>query len=307
MEHKKIHEPEREQTTEDTDTEEPRQPFIMRAPQRREIQEEPHVVTEARHLLKVMTYNIWNNRSYWQERTCSVIKILRELQPDVACLLDVNESQYGMLKEALEKYYTVFQGFIEEGNKAGAVFFCNKATVDIVDQPYFYDYNFAYGCVIGVEVLIKSTGNKVHVVATELDKTPDNDHIRADQVNMIQQVLKPLKHFILVGDFNIYNYREDGEKKLSQCKLIDAWSKIGCPPKIKYTYDCKKNNCFRFSDKVDRTQLRNSRIYYNDTHQIEIKGLSLIGLEHINPEIPIPPSCFYGLMATFQSHKRKHD
>ena len=273
--------------------------------QRRELPEESNITTEHKWLLKIMTYNVWNNKSYWQERIGSIIRILKDLKPDVACLLDVNEVQYSMLRDALDTIYTIFQGFIDENKKAGTVFFCNKKTVDIIDQPYFYDYNFTNGCVIGVEILIKSSGNKVNVVATELDKVPANDHIRADQIKMIQQVLKPLKHFILVGDFNIYNYREEGETKLTQCKLVDSWSKLGCPSKIKYTYDCKKNNCFKFTDKNDRTQLRNSRIYYNDTKQIEIKGLSLIGLEHINPQIPIPPSCFYGLMGTFQSIKKR--
>ena len=244
--------------------------------------------------LRVLSYNIWNNSSYWQERLSTVIRIIKSNSPDVICLMDVNKLCWEELRDTLEKYYIVFQVFLEEGNQSGIVLFCNRDTMQIPEntQPYYYDYNCGTGRIIGVELIHKETGDKVHVLATALDNTPDNDYVRAEQYAVIQKVTKSLKHYILVGDFNIQSHREEIEKKLIASNMSDVWIDMGCPLKAKYTYNGRKNQWAR-----NKKQLRSTRIYSHTSHY-NIIGFNMVGLE--DPETKFAPSCHYGIMATFE-------
>ena len=257
--------------------------------------------TEQRHILKVLTYNIWDQQHYWQERLHAVIRTIKENAPDVVSLLDVNVQCLEVLNQTLSGQYIVFEVFQIEGAEKGIVLLCRRGTVKIPEgtTPYYYDYNSGEGRVIGVEIEILSTGNRVHVLATKFDDHPDNDYIREEQFGVVKRVIKPLKQCIVMGDFNVYGSREGVEKALEQSKLTDTWIKLGCPPRARYTYNGKRNTCVR-----DKRQLRASRVYFTDTEQLDIRSYCLLGLAPISEEVPIPPSCHYGVLAAFQSNKR---
>lgn len=255
--------------------------------------------SKPKHLLKVLTYNIWDKPEYWQERVEHVIKLVREYGPDVCCLLDVSEPCYKCIEKELDRHYIVFQVFIAEGDPVGMVLLCKKETVDLPldTQPYYYDFTSGHGRVIGVELELLSNGERVHVLCTKLDDHRDNDHIRSDQFSVIQQVIKKLRNCILVGDFNIFRDGEEIQSKIQQSRLDDAWIKMGCPNHVKYTFDGKRNRITQ-----DRSQMRASRIYYMGSH-LHIKSMCLVGTSPISNSLRITPSCHYGLMSTFQCEK----
>lgn len=267
--------------------------------------EEPNIEirTAPRHLIKILSYNVWAEESYWQERIHSVIKNIKDSTPDVACLLDVTQACFDRLMNALESTYILFQVFIEEGNECGMVILCRKETVELPagTQPYYYDYNVGEGRIIGLELNLRSNGEVINVLCTKLDDHRDNDNIRAEQFQIAHHVIKSLKNLILVGDFNVYSDEEDIEKKISQSKLQDIWITMGCPGKVKYTFDGKKNSCTS-----DKSQLRATRIYYAGNH-LDVKSMGITGTSVISDDVPMPPSCHYGLQACFQSGKRKSE
>jgi len=257
-------------------------------------------VAQPKHLLKVLTYNIWDKPEYWQERAEHIVKIIKEHSPDVCCLLEVTEACHNYIQNQIERFYIIFQVFISEGNPSGMVLLCKKDSVDLPEgtQPYYYDFNSGTGRVIGVELELLSNGERINVLCTKLDDHRDNDHIRSDQFSVIQQVIKKLRNCIIAGDFYIFKEGEDIQNKIQTSKLDDAWTKMGCPNHVKYTFDGKRNRITN-----DRTQMRASRIYYTGSH-LHIKSLSLVGTNHISSALKIPPSCHYGLMGTFQCEKK---
>lgn len=270
------------------------------APTRRELYDRDIEFTaQPKHLLKVLSYNVWDKREYWQERIEHITRLIKEYSPDVCCLLDMNEECYNVVQSELEKFYIVFQVFILEGDSTGTVLLCRRETVNLPEgsQPYYYDFTGGNGRVIGVELELVSNGERVHVLCTKLDDHRDNDHVRSDQFSVIQQVIKKLRNCIVLGDFNIFRENEEVQSKIKVSKLDDAWIKMGCPNRVKYTFDGKRNRITQ-----DRTQMRATRIYYTGSH-LHIRSLGLVGTATISDSLQITPSCHYGLMGTFQCEK----
>lgn len=256
------------------------------------------LTVKAKSLLKILSYNIWDKTDYWEERISHIVKLIRDNNPDVCCLLEVSKECYDFLVDALEHSYLLFQVFILENETTGMVLLCNKATVDLPEgtQPYYYDFQ-TDGRVVGVELELMSTGEKFHVLSTKLDDHRDNDHIRNEQFSLVSKVVKNLKNCIVAGDFNIFKDGEDVESCILSSKLKDSWTKMGCPVRVKYTFDGKRNRITQ-----DTTQLRATRLYYYGSH-LDIKSLSLIGTSPISDQLPIAPSCHYGLLGVFQYEK----
>jgi endonuclease/exonuclease/phosphatase family metal-dependent hydrolase len=259
---------------------------------------------DTQHNVKLMSYNIWDKEEYWEERTQQVIRIVKDNAPDVCCLLEVSENCYKDIFTALDPFYIVFQVFIEEGNRVGTVLLCRRGRVDLPNnsQPYYYDFNTGddasnfQGRVIGVELVLLSNNEKLHVLCTKLDDHQDYDHVRSDQFKVIQQVIKGLRNCVVMGDFNIFRDDEEINHDIMTSKLHDSWIKIGCPAKVKYTFDGKRNNITQ-----DKSRLRASRIYYSGSH-LSIRSLSLVGTNKISSDLPITPSCHYGIVGIFKSN-----
>jgi exonuclease III len=265
------------------------------APTRRELYDrEVDFTVQPKHLIKILTYNIWDKREYWQERIEHVVHLIKDNSPDVCCLIDVNEDCYNYVQRELEKAYVVFQAFVQEGDHAGIVLLCKRDTVEIIELPYYYDFTSGKGQIVGVDLKLISNGEQLTVLCTKLDDHQDNDHIRSDQFAMILQAIKKIHNCIVVGDFNIFRDNEDIHNKIRASRLNDAWTKMGCPNRVKYTFDGKRNRITQ-----DRTQMRASRIYYIGS-RLQIKGLGFVGTSTISESLRITPSCHYGLLGTFQ-------
>jgi endonuclease/exonuclease/phosphatase family metal-dependent hydrolase len=250
---------------------------------------ESDVIQEPQHIyptISVLTYNIWANPDYIHERCDAIIKIIKEKQPDLVALHEVTDTTYDIFTKALDKAYLMFQ-VTDEHTVSGTILMCNYSTTQICEntQPYYYD--FQNGRVMGVEILHIQTNLKFNFLATKLDDYVDNDHIRDQQMTIIQQVMKSMKLVILVGDFCGYDIQEDFEKRIRSMKLLDVWQHLGCPQLTKYTTS-KKNPLA----KVNR---RWSRIYTNRTLYWQPRNLTLVGTGKIE-SLNIPPSKYYGVM-----------
>lgn len=241
--------------------------------------------------ISILTYNVWASTEYLHERCDTIIKIIKEKQPDLVALHEVTEITYDIFQKALEKSYLIFQVFIDERNPYGTVLMCNYATTQIFEgtQPYYYD--FQDGRVMGVEIYHNQSEMRFNFLATKLDDHADNDHIRDQQITVIQQVMKTMKHVILAGDFCSYDIQEDFEKRIRSMKLLDTWQRVGCPQMAKFTMS-KKNP-------LAKGNQRWSRIYTSATSRWQPRNFTLVGTGKIG-NLGIPPSRHYGVMSVMR-------
>lgn len=252
------------------------------------------------HKFTVLTYNVWFGDMYQHERLSKIICNIREKIPDIVCLHELTVDAFNFVDNKLSAYYYIFQAFITEDDPYGSCIMCKKDSVRIVesdDNPYYYDFNKTKMSrrVLGCEVeFIKFSAPAFHILTTHLESLPENDTFRGPQVDTLHGVIKNLKHCIIAGDFGIANVEEEAEKKLQSSKLTDCWVEMGCPYKLKYSYNAKKNVNIR-----DKGQYRYDRILYHSS-KIKVKMLSMIGIDNISQSILIPPSSHYGLLAEFE-------
>ena len=69
---------------------------------------------------------------------------------------------------------------------------------------------------------------------------------------------------------------------------------MGCPYKVKYSYNDKKNQNIK-----GRDQFRFDRVLYH-SHLIKPKLLGLVGRNNVSTTVPLPPSNHFGLLVDFQ-------
>jgi exonuclease III len=248
-------------------------------------------------LLRLITWNIWSSEDYLQERVLHMITIIKKLHPDLICLQEVTVDSLKIIKDALDTQYHSFQIFVDEGASSGLLLMCRQNTTTIIDQPYYYDFSDTGRRVVGCEIEHNESGKRMHILTTHLEPSPENDFKRAEQFEVINKVIKPLRNCFLCGDFNILNSGEEVERKIEASKLRDVYIDIGCPSKIKYTYNHHKNKNI-----TNKVSARPDRILYSNYHSHTVRALRLLGTDVID-RIGIMPSNHYGLAADFQINK----
>lgn len=246
--------------------------------------------------LSVMTYNVWSESHYFEERMLYIINIIKDSEPDVVSLIDVNSKSMSLINKHLAKIYLIFEVFSQNEDKSGCVLLCSKKTLTLQEdtQPFYYDYPKG-SRVIGADLTHIQSGFQFSALATRLNDNPDNDHIRDAQCAVLQQVIKDIDHFIVMGDFNIYSHEENAVKRLNN--INDTWVTLNCPIKIKYTFN-GFNNPMINKDMA----LRNSRIYYHSKTKVFSPFImSLVGINNIQDikEEAVKPSLYYGLESKY--------
>lgn len=258
---------------------------------------ETYVEPVKTYTLRILTWNIWCEDQFAHERTAHIIRYLKKMEADVICLQEVTDISYPLIKQAMESSYEMFQIFIDENASYGMCLLCRKKTTVIASQPYYYDFdNTSMGRrVIGCEVEHLNSNLKFHVLNTHLESMKDNDHVRVDQFEVINKVSKQLKYCFLAGDLNSYSPTEELEQKIDSSKFYDSWIAIGCPAKIKYTYNHRRNVNIK-----GRQSTRFDRILCNNHNVFHVKSMSLIGCDDISETVPMPASDHYGLVTDYE-------
>jgi hypothetical protein len=198
--------------------------------------------------LRIVSYNI---AEFTRDKLANLA--LQCQSADILCLTNVSAAAYELLNNTLQGFSS-FQVFLSDAvrdqKQRGTVIYCNKKTVMISedDTPYYFDYEGASGRILGTGIYHKRTRTTFNVLTAELDV--NNEAIRKRQVETLQKVIIDMDNYVLLGDL--------GELPL---KLHDAWIKLGCPGRVKYTVD---------------GQQRLTRIYYKSRVLIP-KVMSLLG------------------------------
>lgn len=292
------------------------QPLIMqqmpRSPKKRTLKT---YVDEAKvsKSFTVLTYNVWVHEAYQKERATKIANIVCNRMPDVLCLQELTIETLSFIEARLSPLYHVFQAFVSAGNSYGDCIMYRKDTVRIVedeDNPYYYDFDGAthmHRRVIGAELELIQFGTKIHLLTTHLESLPANDNYRSLQFDIIQRAIGSLKNVILAGDFNISAQREEEiEGKIDRSRVKDCWIELGCPYKVKHTYNPKRNAIMQVQGQQDSLQhgvhpQRFDRVLYYSAGQIfKPKSISLVGRENVSHSVPIPPSNHYGVIVEFE-------
>ncbi len=253
------------------------------------------------HYITILTYNVWCEEKYLQERTNRIIDLVKQYEPDVVCFQELTDESFKIINSKLDELYYIFQIFTSEKQPYGCGLACKRDTSKIIDQPYYYDFNNTRmnRRIIGCEVKIGE--HNFHVLTTHLESLPKNDHLRSLQFDTISKVMEPLNNIILCGDFNILTDTEDINQKIANSKLSDSWIEIGCPSKIAYTYNYKKNKNIQ-----NKFQNRLDRIYYTTKNlNMKPKRMALIGISETG--VGIPPSDHFGLLVEFSVNEEDED
>jgi endonuclease/exonuclease/phosphatase family metal-dependent hydrolase len=253
----------------------------------------------AKPRFSVLTYNVWFDKKYQVERTNKIIKLVPIYEPDIICLQELTETSYKLFENALSETYHIFQVFTTVADPYGTGLAFKRETVSLVDKPYYFDYNNTKmgRRIIGCEAQI--AGIKIHFLTTHLESMSKNAHLRSLQFDTIKTAISNLDNIIIAGDFNITEKNEEIEKKLAISKLEDCWIKIGCPVRIAWTYNSKKNKNITVNNKKN-VRSRLDRIYYsNGSREFRVARMQLIGMSDVSEDIPFPPSDHFGLLTNF--------
>lgn len=256
--------------------------------------------------LKVLSWNIWLNSNYRKERTQQIITTINRHQPDLIFLQEVTPDTHKLIEQQLRNSYYIFECFQGEGSDYGTCILCNISTVKIVtDSPYYYDYTVTKFSrrIVGCEIeLFKAERQpKFQIVTTHLESLPENSQTRNIQFNMLDGSCRDFKHCIIAGDFQVWSEHEPLAASLRDSRFNDCWVDLGCPGKLKYTYDSKKNRNARFTQNQadgEHAQCRFDRIIYH-SNKLKPKTMGLLGRTQLSPDLNVTPSNHYGLMAEF--------
>lgn len=251
--------------------------------------------------ISVLTYNVCLNDAYSAERIMRIITIIREKMPDVIALQELSVETLSIVDDRLSNYYYIIEIFTkEEGNQYGTCILCKKQSIRIDDgddNVYYYDFNptrmnrRVVGCRIEFN---KMRGKKFHILTTHLESLAENDLVRARQFEIIKHVTENLTDCIVLGDFSVTGSAEEIEKKIQKSKFKDSWIDMGCPFRVKYTVNPKKN-VLAVKDQVSRPD----RILYH-SKLLKTKTLAVVGTSHVDRDVPVQPSNHFGLYAEFE-------
>jgi len=239
------------------------------------------------NVVKFMNYNIFCNTRNTKDtaeamRIEAIVRIIKEADPDVVALHNVDSNAFALVMGMLEHRYLIFQVFTDEKDMYGDVLLFHKERIELPDgsQPYYYD--FKNGRIIGTEIRTKSA-HQFHILTTSLDPGMDAENLRSDQFDTIQQVLKPLKNFILLADFPVADIHEPLERQITAVRMSDAWIKLGCPEQLR-TCTGVTNRC--------------NRIYYRLPDTFWLNSLIASGLDRMK-DTGAPPSPHAAITAVF--------
>lgn len=256
--------------------------------------------------LSVLTYNVWAADTYIAERIYRIIEIVKDKMPDIVCLQELTPASYSIIFSRLSSEYQIFQAFTASGYPEGSCLLCKNTSVHIVKNdinPYYYDYDgctFTSKQIIGCEIEFVKYPElpHFHILTTQLETSYAKDNLRKKQADiLIDNVTSSLHDFILTGDFQIYDKQEYAEDKLNStaARLQDAWVSMGCPTRVKYTYNCRRNVLIK-----DKIMERFDRIYYYSQNKLFTPiSYSIIGKDNIHDSLKFPPSTHYGVLVTF--------
>eukprot|EP00039_Didymoeca_costata_P016433 m.295143 g.295143 ORF g.295143 m.295143 type:complete len:343 (-) comp16393_c6_seq2:1131-2159(-) len=252
--------------------------------------------------LKLLTYNVWFDKSNREERFMEVLSLLEKESPHVVCLQEIC---YDVLRILLQSellrtnYFITNPETVTKEDWYGTITLIQKGVPVSASAKYFsYQKSFFDRAVTiitlppGLRIGNHVTKHSISIGNTHLDSpvkgvTPQD---RKDQLLSAVEVLSLSETHVLAGDFNFISEAETGA--LQEVNLVDTWRDLRGAEEG-YTYDAQTNKNI-----ADEYQSRPDMITYAKSGELLATAIRMVGRENI-PGIQVPPSDHYGLQVDF--------
>lgn len=235
--------------------------------------------------IDIITYNInCSNPNNIEERFKYIVKTIIKKNAKIVALQEVSKNIYGVLYNQFHNQYTIVQDFVNSPNDYGNVTLCKNGEINILSadrldlqnkhviycgftiNEHLHPENGGSGGVGGID---KKT---LKILNLQLEGLWNNYQIRGVQMESLLGLDEISSSTIIVGDFSIYRETEIANKLLINSNFKDAWTEIGSPLDVKYTYDYKKNS----SKYMDKYRSRQDRVLFN--LDAKVKEYTLLGI-----------------------------
>ncbi len=222
-------------------------------------------------MLKLMTYNIKNNyKEKTFKRIDKIIKIIKEENPDIIGLQEVNFKVKNYLKDNL-KEYQIFGKSRYQNNKIydeyNIVLIKKNITVLKTETYKLYPKHkhafFSLFPRIATQVLIKYQNKEIHIFNTHLDVL--FNYTRKKELEILNEKIKKEENIIIMGDFNMTPQNKIFQKLTSYYKNINIVTQTNIHRKHPIDYILISNNIT-----YENTKIINSKEMPSDHFPITV-------------------------------------
>ena len=233
--------------------------------------------------MKLLTYNIWFDSYYMEERMIAICQIILEKDVDFVALQEVTKKSLYFLHYFLDgKYYfskdkidKEYDDIILSKHKI-IEYYHKKFPITYMDREYNY-------------IISEIDGKIIKIVNIHLESDYWHSY-KYQQLKYIFDQIKDEDNVFIMGDTNIPDTKIGNKIKLP-FNMKDAWIDDGQKIEIKYTYDYLRNSCIKgkYRSRIDRVFMKNN---WN------INKFELIGTKEIIDKIY--PSDHFGIYLEVQ-------
>lgn len=231
--------------------------------------------------LKILSYNIWFSEMLWEQRTVSLVDVIRKNNPNVICLQEVRPIIFTSLKDQLIEYKYSYPKKVS--TRYGCVIFSKYKIKRCWKYPFMNSHMFRSLYVVNIEIPIESNDDEFPfidvIIATSHFESVFSQH-NVEKINQYQYVRKVLdllsveyKNIILCADTNVMSYEEDSLNDIF-VGYIDAWA-VNYKTSDEYTFNSECNpylfssiNKVRYMSRLDRILYTCNDFLFNDFHLV---------------------------------------
>jgi len=233
------------------------------------------------HKLTIMTYNIWSNDIFSEERLTNLLTFIYYYNCDILCFQDVNIELFNKLIHNISlKYpYIISSPNIDKYMNNGLAIFSKYNIVEFFSNKLIDTNRDKYLLI----AQIKKDDILYNIATFHLENEIENN-LKIKQFNQILGALSQFNNCVLLGDTSMFT----SEEELEYNKQIwsDGWIIDGSDEKKRYTLDYK-NNIF-----VENNRSRTDRVFYKN------KDFNLINFNLIGESYSPTPSSHFGLVTS---------
>lgn len=236
--------------------------------------------------LTVVTFNIWFDDYYAEQRYQAIAELLRERRPDVIVLQEVTSA-------ALEVF--IDQPWVRDeylsasavGGDTGNYGMLMLSRVPAVRAAYSRLPTRQSRGFLEAELAVN--GARQTVCCVHLDSGKSSARLRAWQLRRIFRSQKKTEDAVLLGDFNM----RDAENERITAPYCDVWPALR-PDDPGFTEDTSINH-MRFDARNKKRQVRFDRVMLKENRWCAV-DIELLGTRPISPELPrVFPSDHFGV------------
>ncbi len=223
--------------------------------------------------MRLLTYNIWFDPYYQEERTMAVIKIILTKRPDFVSLQEVTPKSINILHKYLDGGYYFSKNNLDRNYDN--IILSRYKIVDNFSQKFPYtnmDRQFHY-------ITSKVDNKLIKIIGVHLE-SDYKSRIKYGQLQYIFDQIKYDKNVFIMGDCNIYDNIN------VSLKLKDGWEDDGRKMEMRYTYDSKQNSNINgnYKSRIDRVFM---------DREWKVTEFELLGKEFIVDKVQ--PSDHFGI------------